>query len=125
MPLDIRQIKPFVHTHEKMMWDSLVEGLKRVYKEDNRPHILLGNFSCERQFDALYLSPRGICIIELNTKNHHSAAICIFYLLFEELLVSPFLLFLSVNLWIKLAPVEYVFHDQKMSHWFLCSGLFL
>jgi len=67
MPLDIRQIKPFVHTHEKMMWDSLVEGLKRVYKEDNRPHILLGNFSCERQFDALYLSPRGICIIELKS----------------------------------------------------------
>jgi superfamily I DNA/RNA helicase len=64
MPLEIHLQQEFEESHEKVMWDRLGKELEDKFIEDGRLHILLGNFSCERQFDALYICPKGICIIE-------------------------------------------------------------
>ena len=69
MPLYIELIKPYAHDHESLMWKSLSEGLQKTFVDDGKSHFLLGNFSCEKQIDALYIGPRGICIIEL--KSHY------------------------------------------------------
>lgn len=65
MPLEIQLIDDFDHEHETQMWEKMVDGLQKGFKDDGRLHVLIGNFQCERQFDALYIAPRGACIVEL------------------------------------------------------------
>jgi len=65
MPLDIQLVDSFDHEHETEMWGKMVEALQANYVEDGRFHVLVGNFQCQYQFDALYIAPRGACVIEL------------------------------------------------------------
>jgi superfamily I DNA/RNA helicase len=67
MPLEVESGDDFAHQHERLMWDHLVRNLQVAYQEDGRRHFLLGNFQCEQQFDALYLSPKAACVLEFKS----------------------------------------------------------
>ena len=67
MPLEFESGDDFTYEHERLMWKNLVCDLQEAYVEDGRPHFLLGNFQCEYQFDALYLSPKAACILEFKS----------------------------------------------------------
>jgi superfamily I DNA/RNA helicase len=69
MPLENNPGAPFDGDHEQRMYDRLAADLQARLANDSRLHILLGNFQCERQFDALYIGPGGVCIVELKSES--------------------------------------------------------
>ena len=69
MPFENTLGGPFDGPHEQCMYDQMAADLEAALGNDSRLHILLGNFQCEKQFDALYIGPKGICIIELKSES--------------------------------------------------------
>ena len=58
--------RPFSHQHETKMFDDLAELLRERFKSEPGRHLLLGNIFCNgSEFDAIFLKPRGIAIIEM------------------------------------------------------------
>jgi hypothetical protein len=46
------------------MWDSLASAFSALFSTSSRKALLLGNFNCEQQFDALLIWPHGLAIFE-------------------------------------------------------------
>lgn len=55
------------------MWERLSSDLSAQLADDEELSILLGNFECDKLLDALFISRRGVCIVEL--KSHSGALV--------------------------------------------------
>lgn len=66
MAFECHIARPFSHQHETKMFDDLAELLRERFKSEPGRHLLLGNILCNgSEFDAIFLKPRGIAIIEM------------------------------------------------------------
>jgi hypothetical protein len=64
MALEIRLVHPHEKNHEKIMWDSLASTFSELFSTSPRKALLLGNFNCEQQFDAVLVWQHGVAIFE-------------------------------------------------------------
>jgi superfamily I DNA/RNA helicase len=66
MAFECHIARPFSHQHETKMFGELTGLFKKRFTSEPGRHILLGNILCNTsEFDAIFLKPRGIAIIEM------------------------------------------------------------